>query len=282
MVSNDAVKALFLQWIVPIFGIILSTILYASPYRTILGQRRSHFPFLEGIESQRLLNAAINSTLTHTAIEVGRSSPIALPIPLNPFPFLCLVQTSLATMLYSIVIQNYFLAIRCVIGFVLSNWSLLSIYSTVLLVHPRRAIYEPMFYSMISVILIGNVVTLLQFSDSNSWLADKISGIIHILNLTIFYASPLSEIISVCKTKDSSIILFSLAITSWLNSMMWGIYGFAVLNNPFVYVPNSFGIIFATIQLILKNLFKEGPKKANGLDESEPREIIEIHSIVTI
>lgn len=87
-------------------------------------------------------------------------------------------------------------------------------------------------------------------------------GIMALICLGMFYASPLSVIFTVIKNKDSTGLDLYFILAALLNSSLWAIYGL-FLNDVFLYGPTIFGAFVSIIQLICIISF---PKKI--LDEN--------------
>ena len=71
----------------------------------------------------------------------------------------------------------------------------------------------------------------------------------------ILFASPLSTIATVVKTRDSASILGPLTIAQVTNCLMWTVYGLLSAKDIFVWGPNGTGLILGLVQLALKLLF---------------------------
>ena len=73
--------------------------------------------------------------------------------------------------------------------------------------------------------------------------------------MLLLFASPLSTIAEVLKTRDASSILAPLTLSQVANCALWTAYGIFAARDIFVWVPNGTGLVLGLIQLALKLLF---------------------------
>merc|ERR1712072_70688 len=76
-------------------------------------------------------------------------------------------------------------------------------------------------------------------------------GIVGAGTAIVLLSSPLVTMKTVIKEKNSESMPFYTSLAMWLNSSSWGIFGWTVINDPFVYIPNILGFTAASIQLAL-------------------------------
>ena len=70
-----------------------------------------------------------------------------------------------------------------------------------------------------------------------------------------FYAAPLAGLSQVLKARSSASMVLPMIVASWLNAALWTVYGLAI-SNLGVWLPNSFGVFLATLQLAIFAAFK--------------------------
>ncbi|EGF81946.1 hypothetical protein BATDEDRAFT_16153 [Batrachochytrium dendrobatidis JAM81] len=88
-------------------------------------------------------------------------------------------------------------------------------------------------------------------------------GSVCVFILVIFYASPLSDLASVIRSRDASSINPILGFCSLLNGALWTGYGFAI-SDPFIWAPNVVGVVLSIVQLFLCFLFRGNKSTVNS------------------
>ncbi|KAL0314404.1 UNVERIFIED_CONTAM: Bidirectional sugar transporter SWEET1 [Sesamum angustifolium] len=83
----------------------------------------------------------------------------------------------------------------------------------------------------------------------------------------IMYASPLSVMRMVIKTKSVEYMPFLLSLFVFLCGTSWFIYGL-IGNDKFLYIPNGFGCVLGAMQLILYAIYRNN----KGDDTKKPAE----------
>ncbi|EOA38453.1 hypothetical protein CARUB_v10010111mg [Capsella rubella] len=86
----------------------------------------------------------------------------------------------------------------------------------------------------------------------------------------IMYASPLSIMRLVIKTKSVEFMPFFLSLFVFLCGTSWFVYGL-IGRDPFVAIPNGFGCALGTLQLILYFIYcgNKGEKKSGDAEKDE-------------
>lgn len=80
--------------------------------------------------------------------------------------------------------------------------------------------------------------------------AKFVIGVAVNLNLIFFYAAPLSTIVVVLRTKNSSSIHLCTMIMNTINSLFWCIYSLAIQDH-YILIPNGMGFLFGLVQMML-------------------------------
>jgi solute carrier family 50 (sugar transporter) len=83
-------------------------------------------------------------------------------------------------------------------------------------------------------------------ADTRQWIV----GLLVNFNLVFFYGAPLSTIVTVLQTKNSSSIHLWTMMTNTGNGAFWTAYGLAV-HDSFISIPNGLGALLGVIQIIL-------------------------------
>jgi len=102
-------------------------------------------------------------------------------------------------------------------------------------------------------VLVLSIVCFVPMSPAKQ--ADVIGLVVNI-NLVIFYGAPLSTILEVLKTRNSSSIHRRTMVMSLLNSFFWLAYGMAI-KDMVIFFPNASGFLLGFIQLILCVVFSD-------------------------
>ncbi|KAG7658663.1 SWEET sugar transporter [Arabidopsis suecica] len=84
-------------------------------------------------------------------------------------------------------------------------------------------------------------------------------GIVSCVFNAMMYASPLSVMKMVIKTKSLEFMPFLLSVVGFLNAGVWTIYGFVPFD-PFLAIPNGIGCVFGLVQLILYGTYYKSTK----------------------
>ena len=95
----------------------------------------------------------------------------------------------------------------------------------------------------------------LEAAAARQLLAGYVANVI----LVIYYMAPLSTLAEVLSQKDARSIYGPLCAINGANGLLWVTYGLT-LKDPFVYLPNAFGVVLAAVQLAFKLIFGDGPK----------------------
>lgn len=92
----------------------------------------------------------------------------------------------------------------------------------------------------------------LIFGGASAALRSRVLGVYATIICIVLFASPLSTIASVLRTRNAASILAPLTASQCLNCLMWTIYGVFAAKDPFVWGPNGTGLVLGLIQLALK------------------------------
>jgi solute carrier family 50 protein (sugar transporter) len=134
----------------------------------------------------------------------------------------------LAWVMYGLLIRNYYIFSPNVVGINFTLFYTLSVFH--LATESKRNRVRNTLLVGISFVLLGSLacfVTLVPY-DPNGTLSKKVSGMIAVMALIVFYTSPLADMAGVIKKKDASSISFGMAIANGINGLLWTAYGFAI------------------------------------------------------
>jgi len=168
------------------------------------------------------------------------------------------------------------------IGFLMGIFFTLSLYGLARTKTRDRILAQVMFYALV-LPLIGAIGVLTEMSDSRLKLmwGFTANGI-----LLLYYAAPLSTVVSVIKTKSATSINLPLACMQCLNGALWLGYGLAV-SDLFIWIPNAIGTCTGAVLLLLLFAFREdrgrrrreqpgvgkGEVEGAGVEEGEVEEV---------
>mmetsp|Transcript_75292 Transcript_75292/g.200222 ORF Transcript_75292/g.200222 Transcript_75292/m.200222 type:complete len:176 (+) Transcript_75292:3-530(+) len=105
----------------------------------------------------------------------------------------------------------------------------------------------------------------LIFGGVSSAVRSRVLGTYATIICIALFASPLSTISTVVKTRNAASVLAPLTASQVLNCLMWTIYGVFAAKDIFVWGPNGTGLVLGLAQLALKLCFPsvgEGDKGA--------------------
>ncbi|XP_031484642.1 bidirectional sugar transporter SWEET6b-like [Nymphaea colorata] len=125
----------------------------------------------------------------------------------------------------------------------------------------KRQKVKPSLILLVEMVLMAIVVvvTLLVFHTHEK--RTLFVGILCIIFGTCMYASPLSAMRLVIKTKSVDYMPFYLSLASFLNGVCWTIYALLPFDINIV-IPNGLGTLFGAAQLVLYGCyFRSTPKK---------------------
>jgi solute carrier family 50 protein (sugar transporter) len=86
--------------------------------------------------------------------------------------------------------------------------------------------------------------------------------------LLLYYAAPLSTILTVLRTRCSATLHPGLAVMQLINGGSWVGYGLAV-SDPFIWVPNAVGTVTGTVLIALIVAFPRKPRVKSSPAPSE-------------
>lgn len=251
-------NGIVLDYVVPIIGTILTNFLFISPLPTVLR-----------IDSTQILGE------------------------LNPLPYPLMIFNCAGWIIYGLSFGSptvYYMFMANLSGLIGGIYYALVTYplaSRLVQVRMRFLFIVLPFFEISAAYFLAFALRGNQDSMKTAlgWVAISIS--------VIFFASPLSTIFQVLRTKSGASIHIPLAITAGISTFLWTVYGIA-LADWFLIVPNGLATIFSTIQLVLVFIFRKAsspePERQNeeiaieGVSQSlskknESDEVEEIHEV---
>jgi len=89
-------------------------------------------------------------------------------------------------------------------------------------------------------------------SDNLNPTRQLIVGILSTTIAMMYFLLPLYTMFEVCDTRDASSIQYSMVAANAVNCLSWTVYGLAAIDDPWVYGPNSAGLVLSIVQLAVK------------------------------
>ena len=205
--------------LIPKIGVLTSTLLYFSPFPSV-----------------RQANA-------HPSVETS----------LNPIPLSIMAISSLCWLVYGLSVQDPYVTLSNVPGCIVSIWYVVTILPLLkgdVLKQTQRLVV------LLSAITI-HLWTWLSLTKKSMGQISSLLGMYASLLFILLSGSPLSTIQTVVRTKNSKSILTPLTMAQVVNTALWSMYGLAI-GDKFVWGPNSVGLGFGLVQLMLKIMFPVG------------------------
>ena len=171
---------------------------------------------------------------------------------LNPLPSALVVISANAWLCYGLSCKNPWIAATNLPG------SIVGIYQLVTMLPLMKG--HPKLGQVQAVILGGGTLTMglwakLIFGGATAAARSYALGLYATAICIILFASPLSTIADVIKTRDASSILAPLTASQCANCLLWTVYGIFSAKDIFVWGPNGTGLILGLVQLALKVVF---------------------------
>ena len=123
------------------------------------------------------------------------------------------------------------------------------------------------YLKYIFIFIITNILIIIQFISLHHILLINTLGIEGSMLAIIFTMSPLAELKIIIQTKSTESLSRKLSILSFTNSIAWFIYGYLIINDNYIYIPNFIGSIFASFPVIM--LYKYPSNTTNLLQDNK-------------
>lgn len=182
---------------------------------------------------------------------------------INPIPCIMVFCNCLSQILYSYTIHNHWNYWPNFGGIIIGLYYVVVVYSSKLK-NKEWTISTITLLGFTLLNIIGGALAFILFDDNYE--AAKLSmGIICIIILCGIYISPLTTMIEIIRTKDSSSISFIMTVALFINGIFWTAYGI-FYNDFFIWFPNALGIGSSVIQFIFFFIFPRKQKNSNSND----------------
>jgi len=191
-----------------------------------------------------------------------------------------LVNNCIGWVLYGFLIRNYWIAVPNIIGFFTALY-----YTMIGMMFASNKQVKTMLlllYSGLFLAFIGATISFITLADTIPY-GEKgpsppqslLLGSVTVVNLICFYMSPLSTLYRVIASRNSISFSWRLSLSSFLNGLMWAIYG-SFIGDLFVAIPNGAGVILAGLQLICIWVFpsSEEGSRLPGVHDSDSEDMV--------
>ena len=89
--------------------------------------------------------------------------------------------------------------------------------------------------------------------------AASLVGNVAVVFCLLMFASPLSALKTVLRTRSARSIPLPFTLATVLNCFLWSVAGLGEFRDFNIYFPNLLGLAFGLIQVALKIVFENGP-----------------------
>ncbi|KAI7751489.1 hypothetical protein M8C21_022563, partial [Ambrosia artemisiifolia] len=124
---------------------------------------------------------------------------------------------------------------------------------------PKKEKRKVVWLVVFDVVVFGTVGLVSVFGlvgNARRWFCGLAASVFSV----VMYASPLSIMRTVMKTKSVEFMPFFLSLFIFLCSTSWFIFGL-LGNDPFLYVCNAFGSLLGALQLVLYAIYKDNTER---------------------
>jgi len=178
---------------------------------------------------------------------------------LNPVPFVVTVANCIAWTMYGCMRRDYFIFFSNSTGLCLGLFYSLS---SLTLLNKKRDIQQLLIILLVAACVFWCLMAMVACIVYSDDLASREQGIRFIGTLGMgfglaYYSSPLSTLVQVVRNRDSSTLYLPMIVSSFLNALMWVIYGYVAKNDVALWLPNAVGCILCTMQFILRMSFPQ-------------------------
>ncbi len=183
---------------------------------------------------------------------------------INAIPYAFIVLNCIGWVMYGLSTNNYFIFGANLIG-LLSGLFFVTNAMSILANNTKCDEPLPDTYRMLETLLLvafgfwsimALVATFHSRDDSTAApFRNQVLGTGVVVTNILYYAAPLSTLVKVIRTQDSSSIYFPMVLINLLNAAMWFLYGFALFDVN-ILIPNGLGILLAIAQGVILVIFR--------------------------
>lgn len=164
-----------------------------------------------------------------------------------------IVLNCVGWIIYGSMLQDYFIFVCNIVGLILGLFYLLT---SMVLIGSIEGLGSWRYRYLEILLFIGVALySIIGMILGNSSFSSNMCRILVATTANsctiIYYASPCSTMYEVMKTKNSSSLYSPMISANICTSILWFIYGYLSIHDPFVYIPNGIGILLSMFQFSL-------------------------------
>ncbi|TPX34029.1 hypothetical protein SmJEL517_g03171 [Synchytrium microbalum] len=187
-----------------------------------------------------ILLTAVEFAPLPVVIEVEKTKKLRF----NPLPYATNLANCLAWSLYGLLIKDYFVYAPNLTGTFLCLYYVMATYG---FATDNQQLWMKIFaVGGTALLWLVSYICFIPLKDISA--GSTTLGLLATLYFCAFVASPLSNILHVIRTRDSSSIHFGLSATIVVSSICWVCYG-AAIQDMFITVSNAIGSLSGILQL---------------------------------
>lgn len=219
-----------LEHFVPALGVLVANALFLSPLKPVLAAKRQN--------------------------ALG---------PLNPLVYCAMHANCVGWLVYAFLKRDPYILASNFGGALLAQFMVLSCVGAAdaSSAHERQArdaaIRSALFFGGV----LAAAGAAISFSNLALEQAARAWGFVTVAILLVFYASPLSVLARVLRSRNSASLQLPFAGMNAINGLLWAAYGLAV-KDAFVWAPNAAGAVFGVLQVALCLLYPPTPLSGGG------------------
>mmetsp|Transcript_54621 Transcript_54621/g.144325 ORF Transcript_54621/g.144325 Transcript_54621/m.144325 type:complete len:229 (+) Transcript_54621:109-795(+) len=222
--SENSIGDFFIFTVAPVLAVIFSEFLAFGPLRAILDCRKAN--------------------------SLGE---------VNPLPFPILFGNGLGWLIYSVATKNIFVFLSNITAPGLSIFYLMTAHTLTTSPKTRLQMEAILIFMICLWGIVGFSAAMMEDRDARSSVIGTLCNSIVLL----LFASPLSTLSKVVRTRSSASINRPFAVCQVLNCVVWITYG-AGLGDFFIALPSVVGLALGAVQLLLLFKYPASPPRAPG------------------
>jgi solute carrier family 50 (sugar transporter) len=188
---------------------------------------------------------------------------------LNPIPYAAMVFNCIGWLMYGFIRKDFYLCFAnwtgVIFGYFYVNTCLVALGSAEP-GSPEKKSRDLIEQVLIAAVVYWGLLAIIAFVKFDLCIQDdldistSIFGISCVVFTIIYFGSPLSSIIEIVKTKDSSSIYRPMIVCNFINCMLWVIYGSFSTGDINMILPNGAGAALAIVSFVVSLIYPSNAK----------------------